>query len=63
MEMTKTEALQLVADLPESFDPEELQYRLYLRGKLESAEREIQDGHSMTHDEVVRETSSWTNRT
>lgn len=63
MEMTKAEALRLVSDLPDRFDPEELQYRLYLRGKLEAAEQDIRDGRTVSHDAVAREIASWASRT
>ena len=59
MEIAKTEVLKLVDRMPESFDLEELQYRLYLRQKLEAAEEDIRAGRTLTHEEVVQETAGW----
>ncbi len=59
MVIAKAQALELVQEMPEAFDIEELQYRLYLRQKLEAAEKEIDVGRGLSHEEVVRETDSW----
>jgi hypothetical protein len=49
----------LVRELPETFELEELQHRLYLRQKLEAAEREVEAGQVLTYDEVAEETARW----
>ncbi len=59
MEIAKAEVLKLVDRMPDSFDLEELQYRLYLRQKLEAAEEDIRAGRTLTHEEVVQETARW----
>lgn len=59
MVMAKAEIIDLVRDLPEPFEIEELQYRLYLREKLEFAEAQIQEGASLSHEEALHETSQW----
>jgi len=59
MQIAKNEVLKLVQELPENFDIEELQYRLYLRQKLEAAEEDFEAGQVLTHDEVVQETARW----
>ncbi len=59
MEIAKAEVLKLVDRMPDSFDIEELQYRLYLRQKLEAAEEDIRAGRTLTHEEVVEETARW----
>ena len=59
MVMARAAALELIQEMPEQFDIEELQYRLYLRQKLEAAEAELRDGGGLSHEEVLRETSQW----
>ena len=38
---------------------DEIMYRLYLRQKLESVEKDVRDGRLVSHEEVVKETSNW----
>jgi predicted transcriptional regulator len=59
MEIAKAEVLKLVDRMPDNFEMEELQYRLYLRQKLEAAEEDIRAGRTLTHEEVVQETARW----
>lgn len=44
MVIAKAEALKLVDQMPDQFDLEELQYRLYLRQKIEAAEEDFRAG-------------------
>lgn len=59
MIITKQQVLEIVEDLPEEVDVDEVMYRLYLRQKLEVAERDIREGWIVPHEEVVKETSKW----
>lgn len=59
MIITKQQVLEIVEDLPEEVDVDEVIYRLYLRQKLEVAERDIREGRIVPHEEVVKETSKW----
>ncbi len=59
MVIAKTEVQKLVDEMPEHLDVEELQYRLYLRQKLERAEEDVRAGRTLTHEEVVQETAGW----
>ncbi len=59
MVIAKREVLKLVDEMPERVDLEELQYRLYLRQKLEAAEEDVRAGRTLTHEEVVEETAQW----
>lgn len=59
MEIAKEEILKIVRSMPEQFDIEELQYRLYLRQKLEAAEEDIREGRYLTHEELTQETARW----
>ena len=63
MTIAKQEVIELIKDLPEEVpeevDIDEIIYRLYLRQKLESAEKDIREGRLVSHEEVVKETSKW----
>jgi len=59
MQLAKAEVLKLVDEMPESIELEELQYRLYLRQKLEGAESDFSAGRTLSHAEVVQESAKW----
>ena len=59
MTITKQQVLELIRDLPDEIDIDEIIYRLYLRQKLESAEKDVREGRVVSHEEVVKETSKW----
>lgn len=57
--IAKQQILDLIKDLPEELEIDEIMYRLYLRQKLDSAEKDVQEGRLLSHEEVVKETSKW----
>lgn len=59
MTIAKQQVFELIKDLPEEVDVDEIMYRLYLRQKLETAEKDVRKGRIISHEEVVRETSKW----
>jgi len=59
MTIAKQQILELMKDLPEEVDIDEIIYRLYLRQKLEVAEKDVREGRVISHEEVVKETSKW----
>jgi hypothetical protein len=59
MTIAKQEVFELIKDLPEEVDIDEIIYRLYLRQKLESAEKDVRESRLISHEEVVKETSKW----
>lgn len=59
MIIAKQQVLDMIKDLPEKVDVDELMYRLYLKEKLEAAEKDVCEGRLIPHEEVVRETSKW----
>ena len=59
MTIAKQEVFELIKDLPEEVAIDEIMYRLYLRQKLESVEKDVRDGRLVSHEEVVKETSKW----
>ncbi len=59
MTITKKQVLEIVKDLPEEVDIDEIMHRLYLRQKLEAAEKDVHEGKVVSHEEVVKETFKW----
>ena len=59
MTIAKQQVLELTKELPEEVDVEELIYRLYLRQKLEAAEKDVREGRLVSHEEAVKETAKW----
>jgi len=59
MFIAKQQILKLIKDLPDKVDIDEVKYRLYLRQKLEVAEKDVRGGRLVSHEEVVKETSKW----
>lgn len=59
MTIAKQEVIELIRELPDEVDVDEIIYRLYLRQKLEGAEKDVSEGRLVSHDEVVKETSKW----
>jgi hypothetical protein len=59
MMIAKRKVFELIEDLPDELDIDEIMYRLYIRQKLETAEKDVREGRIISHEEVVRETSKW----
>jgi len=57
--IAKQQVFELIEDLPDELDIDEIMYRLYVRQKLETAEKDVREGRIISHEEVVRETSKW----
>jgi hypothetical protein len=55
MTIAKQQIIELIKDLPEEVDVDEVMYRLYLRQKLEAAEKDIPEGRLISHEEVVKD--------
>lgn len=57
--MKKTEVIELIETLPDEIDPDDLIYRIYLKKKLDKAERELERGEVLSHEEVLRSIEEW----
>lgn len=57
--MNKRDVQALLEEMPETIDPEDLIYRIYLLTKLEAAENDIRTGNVISHDELVRRSEEW----
>ena len=56
----KQKALQTLATLPEDSTYEEVQQEVGILAALEEAERDLQAGRVISHDEVKRRLATWT---
>jgi hypothetical protein len=59
MIVEKNQILEMIKGLPEKIDVDELIYTLYLKQKLETAEKDVQENRLVAHGDVVKETSKW----
>ena len=59
MIVEKNQILEMIKGLPEKIDVEELIYTLYLKQKLENAEKDVREGRLVAHEDVIKETSKW----
>ena len=57
--MKKQDVLELVQRFPDEIDAEQLIEELYVRAKVESAERAIDEGRTCSHAEAKRQVESW----
>ncbi|MBN1359040.1 MAG: hypothetical protein JW993_00530 [Sedimentisphaerales bacterium] len=56
---TKQKACELIARMPEESTFEDIQYHLYVLECIERGERDIENGKTLTHDEVERRLAKW----
>lgn len=59
MPITRSAALKMVKEMPETFELEELQHRIYLWQKLEAAEKDCDNGNSLSHAQALAEAATW----
>lgn len=57
--MEKEELKQLIDNLPENFSIEDLQYKLYVRSKIDKGLKDIEEGNVLSHDEVKTRIAQW----
>lgn len=59
MQPAKQEALQTIGNLPEDVDMEEIMYRLYVLEKIRKGQEAVEQGRTLTNEELSREIDSW----
>ena len=57
--MKKQELLEILERFPEDIDPEQLMHDLYLRAKIEKAELAVDQGKTVTQQQVIEQTREW----
>jgi predicted transcriptional regulator len=55
----KEKACEVISRMPEEATFEDIQYHLYVLECMERGEREIEDGKTLTHDEVENRLAKW----
>ena len=62
MNVTKAKLETLIKELPDTVDIKEVMYRLYLFHKIETGEAAIEEGKTLSHEEVMKRLSKkWQN--
>jgi len=59
MQPLKQQALEAIAQLPDDADVDEIMYRLYVLDKVRKGREAVEQGHTLTHDELKREIEQW----
>jgi len=59
MQAAKKEALHTIDQLPEDADMDEIMYRLYVLDKIRKGQEAVEQGNTVTSEELKREIDSW----
>ena len=59
MHAAKQEALNTISQLPEDADMDEIMYRLYVLDKIRKGQKAVEQGKTLTSEELKREIDSW----
>ncbi len=59
MHAAKQEALNVINQLPENTDMDEIMYRLYVLDKIRKGQEAVEQGQTLTGEELKREIDSW----
>ena len=59
MQPLKQQDLEAIAQLPDDADVDEIMYRLYVLDKVRKGREAVEQGHTLTHDELKREIEQW----
>ena len=59
MHPVKQETLNTIGKLPEDVDMDEIMYRLYVIDKIRKGQQAIEDGQTLSHDEMKKEIEKW----
>lgn len=59
MHAAKQEAMETIGKLPEDTDMDEIMYRLYVLDKVRKGQEAVEQGQTITSEELKREIDSW----
>jgi hypothetical protein len=59
MEPLKKEAMDTIAKLPDNVDIDEIMYRLYVLDKIRKGREAVEEGRTISHEELRREIEEW----
>lgn len=55
----KQEALQAIQQLPDNVEFDEIVYRLYVINKIQQGMKDVEEGLTLSHEELKREIEQW----
>jgi predicted transcriptional regulator len=58
----KDEVQEILKGLPDDATLEEIQYRIYVRQKIERGLKDLDEGRTVSHEEMKKRVSSWHSR-
>jgi len=59
MQAAKQDALHTISQLPENANMEEIMYQLYVLDKVRKGQEAIEQGETLTSEELQRDIDSW----
>ena len=59
MQPVKQEALEAISRLPDDTDMDEIMYRLYVLDKIRKGQEAVEQGNTISSEELKREIDSW----
>jgi predicted transcriptional regulator len=59
MQAAKQDALNSINQLPENADMEEIMYQLYVLDKVRKGQEAVEQGQTLTNDELKQDIDSW----
>ncbi len=59
MQAAKQEAINIIDRMPEDSDMDEIMYRLHVLNKIRKGQEAVEQGKTITSEELQREIDSW----
>ena len=59
MQAAKQEAINIIDRMPDDSDMDEIMYRLYVLDKIRKGQQAVEQGKTITSEELQREIDSW----
>jgi len=59
MQPVKQEVLDTINNLPEDTNMDEIMYRLYVLDKIRKGQQAVEEGKTVSHEELKKEIETW----
>ncbi len=59
MQPAKQDALEIIGKLPDDADMDEIMYRLYVLDKIRKGQEAVEQGRTISNEDLKREIDSW----
>jgi predicted transcriptional regulator len=59
MKTAKDEVLEILKQVPDDATLEEIQYRIYVRQKIDRGLKDLDEGRTITHEEMKARVARW----